>query len=331
MDDLRTADTWSPEDDAFIRGALLSLRADVDAGPLPEPAFVRARGDATRRRRMLAITAGVAAAVVIVGALGFRGLADEDAAPPPLPGTPTPTLATNAPTTTTSPTPTPSPTASATASPSRTAATATGTATSTSRPTSTSTPTGGPTGGTSTPPEILTRGTPAISPSLFLTAGQWDAATDLALTVGSWVPEEATVGAVTPCDPNADATPAAVAWMRDEGESEWTGAERIQASNLQSDGDTNAGEPAAIVRAMLNDATCTESTDPVVTLEAGPRTGTIAVTYSYPDGDGPHTDLVGAVALSDGVSTATFVLRDTRESDRGWAFLGSLMDAAAAK
>lgn len=110
MDDLRTPDTWSPEDEAFLRGALLSLRADVDAEPLPQPAFVRARGDATRRRRVLGLTAGVAAAVVIVGALGFRGLADDRAGPPPLPADPTPTLATNAPTTTSSPTPTATPT-----------------------------------------------------------------------------------------------------------------------------------------------------------------------------------------------------------------------------
>lgn len=329
MDDLRAADTWSPEDDAFIRGALISLRADVDARRLPEPSFVRARGDATRRRRMVVVAAAVAAAAVIVGAVGFRGLADEDAAPPPLPATPTPTLATNTPTTTTSPTPTasPSPTASAT----RTAATGTASPTATSRPTSSSTSTDAPTGGTSAPPQLLTKGTPAISPNLFLTAREWDDATDLALEVGSWVPEEATVGSVTPCDPNADANPAAVAWMQDRGESAWTGVQRIQSSNLQSDGDTNAGEPAAIVRAMLNDTTCTESTDPVVTVTEGPRTGTVAVTYEYPGGNGPHTDLVGAVALRDGTSTATFVLNDTPENDRGWAFLGNLMDAAAAR
>ncbi|KGN36377.1 hypothetical protein [Knoellia subterranea] len=337
MDDLRSTTPWSPEDDALLRGALLSLRDDVMATPIPEPAFVRARGDRGRRRRMLAVTAGVAAAVAIVAAVGFRGLAREDAAPPPLPATPTPTVATTTPSTTPTTTPTQAPTGTPTASATvRPTNTGTATPSSTPRPTSS---TGGSTGGPSpsapagngAPPQILSKGNPAIPATAFLSAQDWQDATPFAMTIGSWVPEEATVGAVVPCDPNAEATPASIAWMRDTGESNWTGAERIQKSNLQSDGSSNASEPAAIVRAMLNDTTCKESSDPAVTLKQGPRTGTILVTATYPDGNGPHSYLVGAVALRDGLRTATFVLADTRVNDDAWAFLGNLMDAAAKK
>lgn len=321
-----STDLWTTGDDDLVRGALMSLRADVDAIPLPEPAFVRARGDAHRRRLLLASAAGVAAAVIVVGALGFRGLAREDASPPPLPASPTPTLSvTDSPTGTPSPTTSPTRSATGSATPS-----ATGTpSTSGTRPTPTgTTPTSRPTPA-GTAPQIRTKGTPRIPASTFLTVEAWNDANTLGSRLTSYLPTEAGVGGVTMCDPNAEVTPAAMTWFRAGNGSSWWAAERIQSSNLQSDGDTNAGEPAAIIRAMLADSTCTSSTDPVVTLERGPRANTVAVTTNYPGGSGPSTDLVGAVALPDGHSTATFVLSGTPADSAGWTFLRNLMDAAA--
>ena len=72
--------TWDPEDDEFVRAALMSLMDDVRSEPLPEPAFVRARAEgrdgerltggtvvplSSRRRRVLGAIAGVAAAAVV--------------------------------------------------------------------------------------------------------------------------------------------------------------------------------------------------------------------------------------------------------------------------
>ncbi|EAP97338.1 hypothetical protein JNB_17748 [Janibacter sp. HTCC2649] len=90
MHELDATERWTIEDDDFLRGVLLTLRVDVDASPLTDPEGARARGD-FRRRRMLGLTAGIAAAITIIATLGFRGIAHEDASPPPLPATP-PTL-----------------------------------------------------------------------------------------------------------------------------------------------------------------------------------------------------------------------------------------------
>ena len=45
-------DTWTPADDALVRSALDSLRAETDTLPLADPRALRARG-ALRRRRAL--------------------------------------------------------------------------------------------------------------------------------------------------------------------------------------------------------------------------------------------------------------------------------------
>lgn len=343
MRDLDTPDTWTADDDDFLRGALLSLRADVDAAPLADPEGARSSGDFRRRRRMLGMTAGVAAAVAIVAALGFRGLVDDDALPPPQPAQPTPTV-TMTPSRT--PTPTPTPTTSPSATPSATNSprkTNTGSATprSTPRPTSSATGPGGnpsasvPPGSSGTPVAIVTAGTPAIPVSAFLTTEEWQAANTFGGTIGSVGTQEIGVGEVTHCDPNAQARPAALGWVTDvSGWSGWNAVERIQASNVQSDGSTNAGEPSAIVRSMLGNTTCQSSGKPV-TFSAGPRPGTVKVEYTEPDSNSGalvvHTDLLGAVALKDGQRTATFVLTTVKASDTSWAFLGNLMDAAARK
>ncbi len=72
-------DTWRPEDDDAVRAALTSLRTDVEATPLPDPRFVRARGDRRRRSRVLVAVAGAAAAVVAFAAVGFAGLGRDSA------------------------------------------------------------------------------------------------------------------------------------------------------------------------------------------------------------------------------------------------------------
>lgn len=79
----RDPESWGPEDDELVRSALMSLMDDVSGDPLPEPAFVRARGEgrapgelselAVRRsrRRSFAFLAGAAAAAVVATTAGL--------------------------------------------------------------------------------------------------------------------------------------------------------------------------------------------------------------------------------------------------------------------
>ena len=79
-------DDWTAHDDDQLRGALATLRADVDAAPLPDVRFVRARGVRRRRQRALALTAAASAAAVVVGSVGFSELG-RDATLPVAPAT----------------------------------------------------------------------------------------------------------------------------------------------------------------------------------------------------------------------------------------------------
>lgn len=74
-------DDWTAEHDARLRAALTSLRADVEAAPLPDVRFVRARGMARRRQRQLTWTAAAAAAAVVVGTVGYSQFGREAASP----------------------------------------------------------------------------------------------------------------------------------------------------------------------------------------------------------------------------------------------------------
>ena len=67
-------DDWTTADDARVRAALTSLRTDVEATPLPDVRFVKARGLARRRRRFLTVGAAAAAAVVVAGTVGYAQL-----------------------------------------------------------------------------------------------------------------------------------------------------------------------------------------------------------------------------------------------------------------
>jgi hypothetical protein len=67
-------DDWTAADDASLRAALSSLRADVEAAPLPDVRFVKARGMARRRRRFLTVGAAAAAALVVAGTVGYTQL-----------------------------------------------------------------------------------------------------------------------------------------------------------------------------------------------------------------------------------------------------------------
>lgn len=334
MDDLRTPGSWSPEDDAFLRGALLTLRTDVEAAPLPHPEQVRARGDSLRRRRAIAYTAAVAAAAIIVAALGFRGLGREDAAPPPLPATqsPTPTSPT--------PTPTPTPTTSSpspTTTPSRPTRTASSTPTPTSpRPTtSTGRPSArpSPTSQPSSPPgEALPvvhwRGSGELPASRFLPASVWqDAGVAGTHEIVSEWPPEAEFGALSACDVKADVDNAGITHLKDTTTDDFVGSQRIQTSNFSSDGDTNDSEPDAAVRATLADRSCADRG--VVDRVEGPRPGTVAVVFDY--GYGRFTDYLGYVAMRGDRNTATISLnaRKGTPTAAAWDQLGRLMDAAA--
>lgn len=65
---------WTPADDESIRRALDSLRWETDALPLADVRFVKARGNSRRRRAFLVGAAVTAAAVAVVGVLGFNAL-----------------------------------------------------------------------------------------------------------------------------------------------------------------------------------------------------------------------------------------------------------------
>ena len=72
---------WTADDDAQLRGAFATLREDVDAVPLGEVRFVRARGVRRRRQRALTLTAAGAAAAVVVGAVGYGQLGRDGTLP----------------------------------------------------------------------------------------------------------------------------------------------------------------------------------------------------------------------------------------------------------
>jgi hypothetical protein len=82
-------DTWTPADDDYVREALTSLRTDVEALPLADVRFVKARGRARRRRTMLGWTAGAAAAALVAAVIGFSALGGDNTTAPVPPATKT--------------------------------------------------------------------------------------------------------------------------------------------------------------------------------------------------------------------------------------------------
>jgi hypothetical protein len=76
-------DTWTPADDALVRSALASLRAETDTLPLADPRVIRARGAGRRRRTRLGWAAGAAAAVVVAATVGYAALGRDGARPVP--------------------------------------------------------------------------------------------------------------------------------------------------------------------------------------------------------------------------------------------------------
>lgn len=65
---------WTPADDEVVRGALDTLRRDVEALPLADARFVRARGNARRRRVVVVGAASAAAAVAAISFVGYNTL-----------------------------------------------------------------------------------------------------------------------------------------------------------------------------------------------------------------------------------------------------------------
>lgn len=346
MRDLDTTDAWTADDDAFLRGALLSLRADVDASPLTDPGGARSRGDFTHRRRMVALTAGVAAAVTIVAALGFRGIADEDALPPPLPGTPTPTLApTQTPTTPTSTTSakvtaSPSSTASATSSPSRTSATssprtsptgtgrvpaATGTGpTNTGGPRPSGSPSPHSTPISAYPPVYGADGGQKPDRRLFVPLAGWQSAVyGTSLSVNSVVGDYFGQSDVLTCDVDTSGKGAfGIAIYTNEATSGQVGIERIRqhssAAALQDQLTSLRGTIAA---------GCTEGTA-TTAATAGPTADTWKVTTTF-DG-GSFDEWVALVDLGDN-RLATLAIGDlrSRTDAQGFQAIAALKAAAS--
>ena len=81
---------WTAADDAVVRRAMATLRADVELVPLADVRFVRARGRARRRQRLLTWGAAAAAAVVVAGVAGYAALGT-NRTPAPLPPQTSPT------------------------------------------------------------------------------------------------------------------------------------------------------------------------------------------------------------------------------------------------
>lgn len=205
-------------------------------------------------------------------------------------------------------------------------------------PSATPSPNGntGTPGGQSTPPVITTHGTPALSNTLFLTAQQWTGAKAAGShKVISSMPLESGGTKAFRCDPNADGAPVGLAWMQDATTAEYIGVERIQQSNISSNGSSNSTEPAAVVRAVLKDAACRSSTDPVVTVKAGPKANTLLVTSDHPGGIGPVSEYVGVVAIPGTTRTSTIVLTNrpdaSTDANATWAALTTLMETAASR
>ena len=71
---MREQQDWTPADDEVVRGALNTLRLDVEAVPLADVRFVKARGVARRRRAQVVGVALAAAAVAAITFVGFPHL-----------------------------------------------------------------------------------------------------------------------------------------------------------------------------------------------------------------------------------------------------------------
>jgi len=70
---------WTPADDETLRGALDTLRWETDILPLADVRFVKARGNSRRRRAFVVGAAATAAAIAVVGVLGFGALGRQQA------------------------------------------------------------------------------------------------------------------------------------------------------------------------------------------------------------------------------------------------------------
>jgi len=72
-------DQWTQAHDDTLRDALALMRRDVESLPLTDVRFVKARGNARRRRTFAVGAVAAAAAFVVVGAVGFSALGSDRA------------------------------------------------------------------------------------------------------------------------------------------------------------------------------------------------------------------------------------------------------------
>ncbi len=88
---------WTEADDELVRRSLATLSHDVDAVPLADVRFVKARGAARRRARVLSWSVAAAAAGVVAVAFGLSVLGGPDGNAGPVPAGPSPTTTTTGP------------------------------------------------------------------------------------------------------------------------------------------------------------------------------------------------------------------------------------------
>jgi hypothetical protein len=301
---------WTAGDDARLRAALGTLRADVEAVPLADPRFVRARGSRRRRQRTVGWAAAAAAAVVVAGAVGYGQLGRDATLPTPPAGTPTSTASS----TTTSP-----PTSATTTSPTATSPTTSGEPTARSE----EMPVSGP--------------GPVPSWELFVAASQW-ASQDL------------TGGARTSAGPGALEGSTAVASCETDdqqagiggrvgvvsvrvgtGSTGYLGRQRVQLDEA-----TDAAVQKEYVDARLSEAQtlfaqgCTFGNGTVRATE-GPSRGTYRLDTVFADGSPTVSEWVGVTAQRTRGAVSTVVLTRVTEPDRAFDELERLLSLARQK
>lgn len=184
------------------------------------------------------------------------------------------------------------------------------------------------------PTRVLTSvGTP-IPESLFLTPSQWaEAGVGAGGTLVSRIPDAVEGWALTLCDPLSEGGNVGRAWVQVKGTATPIGVQRVQPSNVMSNGTTNETEPAAIIRGFTADAQCRSGKDPEVKVTPGPSTNTVAVSTRYQGGSGWSTDYVGVVAMKGTTNTTTIALLSrpdaTTDQAATWRQVDALMAAAA--
>ncbi|HET8598697.1 MAG TPA: hypothetical protein VFL99_00095 [Segeticoccus sp.] len=304
-----TEQRWTSAEDDGLRSQLALLRRDVEALPLADVRFVKARGRRRQRHRVLGAAAAAAAAVVVVGYVGFHDLDGHDESLVPAhPSASAPVVV--------------APTPSATASPTGTGGTSAGTSTS---------PDGA--GPRAEPMQVVgTR--PLLPPSLFVPAAQWSSegltagrpTSDMA---GDW--EGSAAVGLCDVDDAQDGAPHAgrfgIVTVRDDGTGSSVGQQRIRLV------DSAAAATAERDRLLAGLQACPSRIDGVAVTPApgGRAPNAYRVDFTNPHGGPVVTDWVIVTPMTQRPAVSTIVLHGGSVNptlQEGFAELQRLSDLA---